>query len=125
MPLAITPLYTIPLVLLFIALSGRVILYRRRNKIPLGDAGDQDLLSLVRAQANCAEYMPLGVLLLLIAELADGASQGLHFVGISLLVGRYTHALHLSYFRSKYILRIVAIALTFAAYLCAVALAWN
>jgi uncharacterized protein len=123
MPVEITPLYAAPLVLLYMALSGYVILYRRGRKIPLGDAGDPELLSRVRAQGNCAEYMPFGLLLLMMAELASGPSQSLHIAGIALVAGRFVHAAHLSYYRSLYILRVIAVALTFASYLRAISLA--
>ncbi len=92
MPLSITPLYAAPMVFLFMALSVRVIAYRRGHKIPLGDAGNPALLSRIRAQGNCAEYMPLGLLLLLMAELSGAPSFGLHSAGICLVVGRTVHA---------------------------------
>jgi uncharacterized protein len=105
------------------ALSVRVILYRRGNRIPLGDAGDRALLLRIRAQGNCAEYMPLGLLLLLMAELSGAAAIGLHIAGLCLLIGRAAHALHLSFLPTRYILRIVAIALTSASYFVALAVA--
>jgi uncharacterized protein len=123
MPLFITPAYAIPLVLLFIALSVRVILYRRGNRIPLGDAGDRVLLARIRAQGNCDEYMPLGLLLLLIAELSSAAFASLHIAGLCLLIGRTVHAAHLSFLPTRYTLRVVATVLTFASYLVALAAA--
>lgn len=122
MPLEITPFYAVPMVLLYIALSAQVIRYRRRIRIPLGDAGDRELLSRIRAQANCAEYMPLGLLMLMMADLADTPALGLHFIGITLVLGRIVHALHLSFLRNRYNLRVVAITMTFASYLVALSL---
>ena len=78
----------VPMVILFIALSARVIAFRRSNKIPLGDAGNLALLSRIHAQCNCAEYMPLGLLLLLMAELSAPPGLGLHLAGICLVIGR-------------------------------------
>lgn len=123
MPLAIAPLYAAPMVALFMALSARVIIYRRKTLIPLGDAGDRALLLRIRAQANCAEYMPFGLLLLMMAELSGAASPSLHLIGSSLIMGRLVHALHLSYLPTRYNLRVVGIVLTFSAYLLAIALA--
>jgi uncharacterized protein len=123
MPLAVAPLYAAPMVALFMALSARVIIYRRGNRIPLGDAGDRALLLRIRAQANCAEYMPFGLLLLTMAELSGAALPGLHLAGLSLIVGRMVHALHLSYLPTRYNMRVVGIILTFSAYLLAIALA--
>ena len=65
----ITGLYAAALALLFVVLSARVITVRRANKVSLGDGGDADLLARVRAQGNFAEYAPLGIVLILIAEL--------------------------------------------------------
>ncbi len=122
MTLSITPLYAMPLVILFIAVSSRVIRYRRANSIPLGDAADRELLSRVRAQANCAEYMPFGLLLVMMAERAGAPVLGLHIVGVTLALGRIIHAAHLSYLRTIYGLRVLAITMTFASYLVAAAL---
>ena len=52
---------------LFITLSLRVIALRRSGRVSLGDAGDPALLARIRAQGNCAEYAPLGIVLLLLA----------------------------------------------------------
>jgi uncharacterized protein len=115
-----TALYAAPLVLLFMALSAYVIIYRRGNRLPLGDAGDAELLSRMRAQGNCAEYMPLGLILLMIAEQA-GPGVLFHLAGVSLLIGRFVHAGHLAVLRRSYTLRPVAISATFSSYLLALA----
>jgi uncharacterized protein len=120
-----TALYAAPLVLLFMALSAYVIVYRRGNRLPLGDAGDAgdaELLARIRAQGNCAEYMPVGLILLLIAEQA-GPGVLFHLAGITLLVGRFVHAGHLAILRRSYVLRPVAIFATFTSYLLALAAA--
>lgn len=73
MPPVVTPLYAAALTALFISLSLRVIALRRSGRVSLGDAGDPALLARIRAQGNCAEYAPLGIVLLLLAELAGAA----------------------------------------------------
>jgi uncharacterized protein len=113
-----TALYATPLVFLFMALSAYVIVYRRANRLPLGDAGQPELLARTRAQANCAEYMPLGLVLLMMAEQA-GPGLLFHLAGITLLVGRFVHAGHLAVLRGQYVLRPVAVAATFTSYLLA------
>jgi uncharacterized protein len=123
MSVTITPLYAAPMVLLFMALSGHVIRYRRGNRIPLGDAGDHELLSRIRAQGNCAEYLPIGLLLLMMAELAGAAPSGVHAAGLALVAGRIFHAAHLLVLRDQYLLRVIAVTLTFASYLVASGLA--
>jgi uncharacterized protein len=113
-----TALYAVPLVVLFMAVSAYVIVYRRGNRVPLGDANDPELLARVRAQGNCAEYMPLGLILLLLAE-QTGPGLLFHLAGITLIVGRFVHAGHLAVLRKSYVLRPVAITTTFTSYLLA------
>ena len=92
MPLHVTPPYAATITTLFLVLSARVIVYRRGNRVSLGDGGHPDLLARIRAQANCAEYAPLGLLLLLMAELTGAPALALHAAGIMLLAGRLAHA---------------------------------
>jgi uncharacterized membrane protein YecN with MAPEG domain len=95
-PPVVTPLYAAALTALFITLSLRVIVLRRSGRVSLGDAGNPALLVRIRAQGNCAEYAPLGIVLLLLAELAGAAPALLHLSGLVLLAGRISHAWALS-----------------------------
>ncbi len=123
MPLTIIPLYAAPITILFIYLSIRVIRYRRTNRVAFGDQGDKTLLRLMRAQGNCAEYAPIGLLLLLIAELATAAPLGLHIAGLLLAISRIVHGIGLSHFPRIIPARIIGIIGTFASYLLSLTLA--
>lgn len=123
MPLTITPLYAAPITFLFIYLSIRVIRYRRSNRVAFGDQGDKTLLRIMRAQGNCAEYAPIGLLLLLIAELSNAAPLGLHVAGALLTIGRTVHGIGLSHFPRSIPARIIGIICTFTSFLMALALA--
>jgi uncharacterized membrane protein YecN with MAPEG domain len=90
--LEITSLYAGLLALLFLWLSARVIVYRRGNKISMGDHGDNSLLKRMRAQGNCAEYAPFGVLLLALVEMSGAPNVAVHLLGLMLLSGRALHA---------------------------------
>ena len=90
--ITVTPLYAALLALLFLGLSFRVILYRRRSRISLLDQGDEALRTRIRAQGNCAEYAPIGILLILILELMLAPFWLLHLFGLMLLGGRCIHA---------------------------------
>ena len=90
--ITVTPLYAALLALLFLGLSFRVILYRRRSRISLLDQGDEALRTRIRAQGNCAEYAPIGILLILILELMLAPLWLLHLFGLMLLGGRCIHA---------------------------------
>ncbi|MEL6509762.1 MAG: MAPEG family protein [Pseudomonadota bacterium] len=89
--LGITALYAGLIALLFMVLSFRVIGYRRSNQIGLGDAGDKSLLKRMRAQANCAEYAPIGLILLALVEAQGTPGWVVHGLGLMLLAGRLAH----------------------------------
>lgn len=110
--MTVTPIYAAGLTLLFLALSARVIFYRRENRISVGDKGDRQLIKRMRAQGNCAEYAPMGVLLLLLAELQGTPGWVLHLFGLTLLSGRVLHAVGYSPSPQKPGLRVAGMALT-------------
>ena len=112
MPLPITSLYAALTALVFLALSWRVIRYRRANVISLGDSGDKNLLKRMRAQANCAEYAPLALLLMVMSELMGSPAVALHLMGLTLVAGRVLHALGFAATPQKIILRQLGMLLT-------------
>ena len=114
MPLSVTPLYASLIAIVFLILTARVIIYRRGNRISLGDAGDKNLLKRIRAQANCAELAPIGVLLLLCLELQGTPPALLHGLGLALLAGRIAHAIGFSRYPQIMSLRVWGMALTLA-----------
>lgn len=113
--LAMTAFYALPLTLLLIVLSLRVIGARRRSRIPLGVEGDAALLRAARAQGNCAEYAPLGLLLMALAEANGADALALHGLGATLLAGRLLHAVGVSRAPEDFRLRVAGMALTFTA----------
>lgn len=115
MTLAVTPIYAAILTCLYIWLSARVILYRRGNRLSLGDEGDRRLLALMRTHANCAEYAPLGLLLLLMVELMGAPNMALHLIGLLLLAGRLLHAYGFSAEPQIMRFRVLGMVLTFTA----------
>ena len=91
MPLA-SPLYAGLLALLLIYLGLRVVQARIRHKVSVGDGGERALTKAMRVQANCAEYAPFGVLLLVLAGLQGMPVWLVHVFGLMLLAGRVLHA---------------------------------
>ena len=114
MSLSITPLYAALLTFVFLTLSWRVIMYRRANKISLGDADDKNLLKRMRAQANFIEYTPLALILILLAEAQGAPALALHLMGLALLAGRVLHAVGFASTPQKFILRQLGMVLTLA-----------
>lgn len=113
--MTITPVYAGLIALLFVLLSVRVIGARRQAKVPLGDGGDQLLLRRLRAHGNFAEYVPMAVILMALAELQGAPAFTLHAVGLLLLGGRLVHAFGVSREPENYRLRVTGMALTFTA----------
>ncbi len=95
--LTIIPAYSAALGALFVILSLRVILARREMNQGFGNGGDPDLERRIRVHSNFAEYVPLALLLLGMAELRGASSIGLHCLCVLLLAGRVFHAVGLSY----------------------------
>lgn len=116
----ITSLYATPIAILFVVLSARVITYRRGNRISMGDQGDNSLLKRMRAQANCAEYAPFGILLMILIEMQGVAIWAVHGVGMLLLVGRLMHGVGFSASPPIMTLRVWGMMLTLSAYLLAI-----
>jgi uncharacterized membrane protein YecN with MAPEG domain len=91
--LPITSLYVGLLTLVFLALSYRVIFFRRANRVSLGDADSKDLRQRVRGQANFAEYAPIGLIILACVELQGAPAIAVHMLGLLLFAGRLLHAM--------------------------------
>lgn len=108
----ITALYAGLLAPLFILLSIRVIQKRRGARVGLGDGGDGELLRRMRVHANFAEYVPLALLLMALAESLKTDARMLHGLGIALVVGRIVHAYGVSQSKESFSLRITGVAVT-------------
>lgn len=113
--LPVTALYAALLAPLLIVLSVRVIVFRRAERVSLGDGGHAVLLRRVRAHANFIEYAPFALILLGVLESLHAAPLLLHAAGASLLAGRIAHAMALSNPRGIMVLRVAGMMLTFAA----------
>lgn len=100
MTLAVTPLYAVLLTLLFLLLSFRVIAERRGNRFAYGNNNSNRIEAKIRAQANWAEYVPIALLLMVMAEVQGIGPIWLHLTGVILLVGRLLHGFGMS-FRPK------------------------
>ncbi len=72
-------------------LALRIPALRMKHRVSIGTGASSDLELHVRIHANNAEYTPLFVLMLLLAELCGGASVWLHVSGGLFVVGRILH----------------------------------
>jgi len=88
----ITMLYAGLLGLLLVALSFRVIGFRRKSGVGIGDGDSEKGARLIRAQGNFVEYVPAALLILLLLELAGENPMALHVFGALLFLARIAHA---------------------------------
>ena len=114
--LSVTPIYIAILGLLFVPITLRVGLYRVKNKVDIGDAGDEQLLRLIRCQANFVETTPLAVALLIVMELMGGGDTWLHALGATLVVARLMHYVGFSGI-GPFVFRPLGMVGTFAVYI--------
>ncbi|CAN5911197.1 hypothetical protein BH11MYX4_BH11MYX4_50020 [soil metagenome] len=92
----ITALYAALNAVLNIYLANRVSSVRGKTKVGLGTGGSPEVEVAVRMHGNNAEFVPLALLLMLLAELCGGASAPLHVYGGVLLLARVAHPLGLT-----------------------------
>ncbi len=111
--MTITPVYAALATLLFVFLSFRVIGMRRSDRISLGDGDNKQMGKRIRVHGNFAEYAPLALLLMLMAEMQNASLWSLHLIGASLLIGRILHAYAISQTPQVMPLRIAGMVLTF------------
>ena len=93
----ITMLYAGLCTILVVVLGLRVVLFRFRHRIGLGDGGDANLQRRVRVHANAIENLPLALLLLGGLELNGYSAPLIHGFGATLFVSRLLHAWGLSH----------------------------
>lgn len=109
----ITALYASLLAPLFLLLASRVIRARRAVRVAVGDGGDAVLARRMRVHANFAEYVPLALLLLALAESLGTHAWLLHGLGLALLGGRVAHAWGMSQPDENFAFRVAGVVTTF------------
>ena len=107
-----TGLYAALLGLLFVVLSVRALRLRRKLRIAVGDAGNPKLLRAMRVHSNFAEYIPLSLFLIYLAEAQGANGLFIHALGVSLVVGRLSHSYGVSQLNEDFRFRVVGMALT-------------
>ena len=88
----VTPLYAAIAALIFVGLSFRALLLRRKFKIGVGTGRNEALARAIGVHANFAEYTPLALLLIFFLESSTSSTLWIHGLCIALLVGRLLHA---------------------------------
>jgi len=116
--LEIAAIYVGVNILVLLVLAVLVARQRRARKIVLGDGADAGFQRAVRAHANAAEYIPAGLVGLVVLALMEPASPLwlLHASGLSLTAGRILHGfgLHAGALNAG---RVIGIVLTWLSFL--------
>lgn len=110
--LPVTSVYAATLALLFLSLSARVLIYERSYNTGMIHGGQKGLVKRKRARSNCAEYAPIGIVLLALCEMQGTPSIAMQALGLTLLIGRICHAIGFSTQPSVFVLRQFGMALT-------------
>jgi len=111
--LLISPLYVGFFALMLIALGIMVIRLRSQHGVPFGDGGRADLKIATRIHGNFTEYVPLGLLVIVLVEASGYGPYWVHGLGIAFVVGRLAHAQGLTAKKQPSLGRMVGVILTF------------
>lgn len=122
MALQISALYALPLAVLCLILWFRVTLMRARIKVSIGDDNNPELHERIRQHGNFIEWVPLVLLLMVMAEANGADALWLHASGALLLAGRLIHPFGLKADNAGHPLRVVgntaSLLATLTALLC-------
>jgi uncharacterized membrane protein YecN with MAPEG domain len=108
----ITPLYTSLLMIIFVILSIRTIRQRKKSKVPIGHADDQNLLRAMRAHSNFSEYVPFSLIGIYLIEMQGAHPLFVHGLGLMILIGRSIHAYGISQSNENFKFRVSGMMLT-------------
>ncbi len=91
MNFVVTPMYALPLAVLFLILWFRTTGMRAKLKLSIGDGGNTDLLLRIRQHGNFVEWTCFVLILMILAEGMGAPAIYLHISGALLLIGRMAH----------------------------------
>lgn len=87
----VSALYAVLGALLLIKFSFDVARLRMQYHVSCGDGGFTELQSAIRIHGNAVEYIPTGILLLLLMEMNGAETWMVHVCGLLLTAGRLMH----------------------------------
>jgi len=102
-----TALYALPLALLGLVLWFRVTKMRADLKVSIGDSGNPALHERIRQHGNFIEWVPMVLVLMVVAEGNGASALWLNLAGALLLAGRLIHPFGLKAGNAGHPLRIV------------------
>ena len=90
LPIALSAAGAAAIINLWLAI--RVGQVRTKEKVMIGDGGNENVIRRMRAHANFTEFTPFILILIALIELATGTSTWLWIISSLFLVGRLLHA---------------------------------
>ena len=75
------------------------------------------MLRAMRVHSNFAEYAPFTLFMIYLVEINGASPLLVHALGVSLLIGRLSHAFGVSRHNEQYQYRVAGMALTFTVFL--------
>jgi len=108
----ITPLYAAIIALIFVGLSFRTLLLRRRLGIAIGTGKNPQLTRAMRVHSNFAEYVPISLILIFFLEQTTNSIAWVHVLCLCLILGRLSHAYGVSQVKEDYRFRVFGMILT-------------
>ena len=107
MTFVVTPLYALPLAVIFLILWFRTTSMRAELKQSIGDGGNMLLLQRIRQHGNFVEWTCFVLILMILAEGMGAPAIYLHISGALLLIGRIAHPFGLKIDNAAHPLRYV------------------
>ncbi|MDO8295046.1 MAG: MAPEG family protein [Caulobacter sp.] len=108
-------------ILLMLVLSLLVVRLRNKHKVFLGDEGIPELAQAIRAFGNASEYVPPGLVGLIVLDMTGATPLLIHIAGFLLLAGRIVHAVGLSNSVGTSVPRALGMTMTWCAYVFLIA----
>lgn len=109
----ITALYGALNAIFNIYLANNVSTARKKHKVSIGVGDSPEFLVVSRIHSNNAEFVPLAIVMMLVAELLGGHSVILHTYGGLLLAARVAHMIGMPR-KAPNVFRFTGVALTWA-----------
>lgn len=103
----VTPMFALPVAIIYMALWMRVTSKRSALAQSIGDGGNTDLLLRVRQHGNCAEWSSFLLILMMLSEGVGAPSLYLYIGGALMLLGRVAHPFGLKKDNAAHVLRYV------------------
>ncbi len=91
----VTAIYAGLLALMMVFLAANVVRLRGKHRVTLQDGGNPDMALGIRVFGNFAEYVPMALVLMMLAESAGTASWALHGLGVALVASLLSVVIYL------------------------------